>query len=126
MEISGVDHLVLTVTDIDRSVSFYTTILDMRRELSDSGRVFLHFGRCKINLHRYRSEFQPCALQPTPGSADLCFIVSESIDQIDEELRRKNVSIVAGPVLRSGAAGTMRSIYIRDPDGNLIELAHYS
>ncbi|MDX9896752.1 MAG: VOC family protein [Desulfofustis sp.] len=125
MQIEGLDHLVLTVRDLDRTVAFYTDVLGMRGEVGPTGRVSLHFGRQKINLHLAAHEFQPCAADPTPGSADLCLLVGSSVAAVCRELAGKGVPVVDGPVQRTGAAGPLLSVYIRDPDGNLIELSHY-
>ena len=125
MKITGLDHFVLTVTDIDRSVSFYTSILGLRKSVNPQGRTSLHFGSQKINLHLAGAEFQPCALRPEPGSADLCFIVDGALDDIIAELAGKRVQIIEGPVERTGARGSIESIYLRDPDGNLLELSQY-
>jgi catechol 2,3-dioxygenase-like lactoylglutathione lyase family enzyme len=125
MEISAIDHLVLTVADIERTVSFYTTVLGLNKQVAPNGRVSLHFGRQKINLHAGGAEFIPCAARPTPGSADLCLLVRQPIEAICRELEHLRVPLVEGPVSRMGAAGTLTSLYIRDPDGNLIEIARY-
>lgn len=125
MEISGLDHLVLTVRDIERTVSFYTAVLGLEKRVGPAGRVSLHFGSQKINLHPAGAEFMPCAARPTPGSADLCFIVEQPVEAVREELERLRVVPVEGPVARTGAIGALTSLYIRDPDGNLIELARY-
>jgi catechol 2,3-dioxygenase-like lactoylglutathione lyase family enzyme len=125
MQIEGLDHLVLTVRDLERTVAFFTDVLGMRREVTTTGRVSLHFGRQKINLHLTAHEFQPCAAAPTPGSADLCLLVGQSLETVCRELAAKHVPVIDGPVERTGAAGPLLSVYIRDPDGNLIELSHY-
>lgn len=125
MHITSLDHLVLTVADIEASASFYTTVLGMRKSVSPEGRVSLHYGSQKINLHLAGSEFQPCARRPEPGSADLCFIVSGTLGDIIAELATKRVQVLEGPVDRTGAVGPIESIYLRDPDGNLLELSIY-
>ncbi|MCB2214856.1 MAG: VOC family protein [Desulfobulbaceae bacterium] len=125
MKISGVDHLVLTVKDIERSVSFYTGVLGMEKQVSATGRIALHFGNQKINLHQAGSEFLPCAELPTPGSADICLIVEQPIAAVCRELANRQTELIEGPVARTGAAGQLTSVYIRDPDGNLLELACY-
>jgi catechol 2,3-dioxygenase-like lactoylglutathione lyase family enzyme len=125
MEVHRVDHLVLTVADIDRTVDFYRNVLGMSSVTFASGRSALQFGHSKINLHRAGHEFEPKAARPTPGSADLCFVVSGDIVAIAAEIQQRGVTIEEGPVQRTGALGTIDSVYIRDPDGNLIELSTY-
>ena len=125
MRLQQLDHLVLTVADIDLSVDFYTRVLGMRKIEFGEGRIALSFGEQKINLHRSGHEFKPHAGQVQAGSGDLCFIVDDDIDQVCAELRRLNVDIIDGPVPRTGARGPIRSIYLRDPDANLIELSNY-
>ncbi len=125
MKIAALDHLVLTVADIDRSVRFYETVLGMRAERFGNGRVALRFGRQKINLHEHGREIRPHAERPTPGAADLCFIIETGLAAAMSHVRNQDVDIIAGPVKRTGAAGAMVSFYFRDPDGNLVEVARY-
>ena len=120
------DHLVLTVRDIARSLDFYERALGMRRESFGEGRVALHFGRQKINLHPHPTPIDLVADAPLPGAGDLCFIAETPIDEVEAHLRACGVAIVAGPVERTGAEGTILSIYCRDPDGNLIEVSNYA
>jgi len=122
--INRLDHLVLTVSSIPATVEFYTEVLGMRA-VEKSGRHALHFGSQKINLHQTGHEFEPKALRPLPGSADLCFIASVPLPGVIERLARSGVTLIDGPVLRNGALGPMSSIYFRDPDGNLIEVSDY-
>jgi catechol 2,3-dioxygenase-like lactoylglutathione lyase family enzyme len=122
--VASLDHLVLTVADVAATQDFYERVLGMRKESFGEGRQALHFGRQKINLHRAGHEFEPKARHATPGSADLCFIVATALEEVIAHLARDKVAIELGPVERSGAAGPLRSIYIRDPDGNLIELSN--
>lgn len=124
MQLDSLDHLVLTVGDILASVFFYTRALGMEEVVSCDGRVSLLFGRQKINLHLAGEEFAPHAGQPQPGSADLCFIASTPLEEAIRHLRNVGVEIVEGPVHRNGAAGPLLSVYFRDPDDNLIELAN--
>ena len=121
--ITGLDHLVLTVRDLDVTVRFYVEGLGMRLETFDEGRQALHFGDQKINLHVAGREFEPKAAHPVPGSADLCFLTTRPLDEIGGRLAALGCPIIEGPVARTGAAGPIRSIYTRDPDGNLIEIA---
>lgn len=125
MRVDRLDHLVLTVADIDTTVDFYTRILGMRAVTFGEGRRALRFGRSKINLHQAGQEFEPRAAKPTPGSADLCLISPDAPVVVAAELRDAGVAIVEGPVTKEGALGEMISIYIRDPDDNLVEIAHY-
>jgi catechol 2,3-dioxygenase-like lactoylglutathione lyase family enzyme len=114
MRIESLDHLVLTVRDLDATVEFYVA-LGMEHELFAGGRHALRFGAQKLNLHEAGREFEPHAAAPLPGSADLCFLV--------DELDTSRLEIVEGPVTREGAVGPLTSVYVRDPDGNLVELA---
>lgn len=124
LNITHLDHLVLTVKDIDISVAFYQK-LGMKKQIFLGGRVALQFGQQKINLHQLGKEFEPKAKQVQAGSADLCFIVSEPLEQVLDYLKEQHLSIEEGIVERTGAVGKIRSIYLRDPDGNLIELSNY-
>ncbi|VAW64782.1 biphenyl-2,3-diol 1,2-dioxygenase III-related protein [hydrothermal vent metagenome] len=124
MLIQQLDHLVLTVKDMPASIAFYTHILGMQAIEFANGRKALSFGTQKINLHPQHRELKPCAETPTPGSADLCFIVQSPVSEMLAELQQKNIPIETGPVKRSGATGPILSIYIRDPDNNLIELSN--
>jgi catechol 2,3-dioxygenase-like lactoylglutathione lyase family enzyme len=123
LRIDSLDHLVLTVGDIERSARFYER-LGMRREVFDGGRVALRFGSQKINLHQAGAEFEPHARHPVPGSADLCLLIAEPVEDVAGRLERAGIEIELGPVDRTGAAGPIRSLYLRDPDGNLVELSH--
>lgn len=120
MNIRSFDHVVLTVSDFDRSVAFYTRVLGLRHE----GRA-LFFGESKINLHRRAGEFSPAAQTPLAGSADFCLVVDGDIRHIAQQVEAAGGAIELGPVSREGARGSMQSIYLRDPDGNLVELASY-
>jgi 2,7-dihydroxy-5-methyl-1-naphthoate 7-O-methyltransferase len=122
MEIAGLDHLVLTVADEDATVAFYEH-LGMRREEFDDGRIALRFGAQKINLHRAGAEIEPHARRATPGSADVCLLVDGSLEDAERELKDAGIAVELGPVERSGAQGPLRSLYLRDPDGNLVELS---
>jgi catechol 2,3-dioxygenase-like lactoylglutathione lyase family enzyme len=124
--IERLDHLVLTVADIDITVAFYARVLGMQRENFGAGRVALRFGEQKINLHRVGREFEPKAARPTPGSGDLCFIVDGPFEAALDHVRAQGVEILEGPVVRTGATGPITSFYFRDPDENLVEVATYA
>ena len=124
MNISNLDHLVLTVKDINITVEFYESVLGMISETFGDGRISLKFGNQKINLHEQGKEFEPKANQPVPGSEDLCFITDIELKQAMEYVESKGVQIIEGPVARTGATGSIISFYIRDPDRNLIEIAN--
>ncbi|WP_354502759.1 VOC family protein [Paenibacillus favisporus] len=119
------DHLVLTVSNIDQTCEFYSRVLGMRTVTFGEGRKALHFGQQKINLHEAGKEFEPKAKMPMPGTADLCFITDDPIPDVIRHLEYCNVMIEEGPVLRTGALGSITSVYLRDPDGNLIEISNY-
>ncbi|MGW6399688.1 VOC family protein [Streptomyces sp. NPDC055134] len=126
MRIDRLDHLVLTVHDLDATVAFYTKVLGMEAVTFRGGRRALAFGHSKINLHEAGREFEPKAARPAPGSADLCLIVDEPVDRIIAELASHGVPLEEGPVQRTGATGPILSVYVRDPDDNLIELSNYA
>jgi catechol 2,3-dioxygenase-like lactoylglutathione lyase family enzyme len=125
MDINRLDDLVLTVADIDRTCRFYQDDLGLRIEAFRGKRKALVFGRQKINLHEVGHELEPKALNPTPGSSDLCFITTTPLGSGIDELRSKEIAIEDGPVDRNVALGMMHSIYVRDPDQNLIEISNY-
>ena len=125
MNISHLDHLVVPVSDIEKSAEFYSKYLNMRVERTESGRVSLHFGNQKINLHPAGWDFWLKAKTHLAGTADLCFVVEEPITEIEQHLQFGGIEICEGPVSREGAVGQMISIYFWDPDGNLIELSNY-
>ncbi|EBZ6966137.1 VOC family protein [Salmonella enterica subsp. enterica serovar Infantis] len=125
MIIDRIDHLVLTVSDISTTIRFYEEVLGFSAVTFKQNRKALIFGAQKINLHQQEMEFEPKASRPTPGSADLCFITSTPINDVVSEILLAGISIIEGPVERTGATGEIMSIYIRDPDGNLIEISQY-
>lgn len=125
MRVTRLDHLVLTVKDIAASVEFYQTVLGMKKVVFGNQRIALSFGDQKINLHQAGAEFEPKAAAATPGSADLCFVVSHNIEEVIVHLNALQIEIIEGPVLRTGATGRINSVYIRDPDYNLLELSEY-
>ena len=124
MRVSHLDHLVLTVKDVEASVAFYTRVLGMAETTFANGRKALVFGPTKINLHQAGNELEPGAAEPTPGSSDLCLIVDADLEGLLAHLSFAGVEVEAGPVKQAGAVGEMLSVYIRDPDQNLIELAN--
>lgn len=125
MKINSLDHLVLTVKDIDVTVSFYSKVLGVNVVTFGEGRKALVFGSQKINLHQHSKEFEPKAEHPTPGSADLCFITSVPVTEVIRHLEDCNVIVIEGPVQRTGALGPIVSVYFRDMDLNLIEVSNY-
>ena len=124
MEISSLDHLVLTVKDIEKTVSFYTSVMGMQKEVFGQGRVSLRYGEQKINLHEAGNEFEPKANRPTPGSADLCFITNTPLNEAMSHVKNCGIQIIEGPVKRAGTKSSLLSFYFRDTDGNLIEVAN--
>ena len=124
MQIDHLDHLVLTVQDIQTTCEFYSRVLGMQEVTFAEGRKALQFGNQKINLHQKGKEFDPKAQHPTPGSADLCFLTSIPIEHVIAHLQTCNVSLLLGPVERTGATKSLLSIYFRDPDGNLLEVSN--
>ncbi len=124
-QIKSLDHLVLTVKDIAKSVEFYTTVLGMQKEIFKQNRVALKFGSQKINLHQLGAEFEPKAYNVKEGSADLCFVTQTSVTDFKTHIESLGVKVIEGPIKRTGAVGEINSIYVRDPDGNLIEIANY-
>lgn len=125
MKIEGIDHFVLTVKDIKTTCEFYSKVLGMKVVTFNQGRVALKFGNQKINLHEVGKEIEPKAIAPTPGSADFCLITKDSLSSVMEHLRTCQVEIIEGLVSRTGAIGKITSIYIRDPDRNLVEISSY-
>lgn len=123
--IDHIDHIVLTTSDEAACIDFYVGLLGMRLETFGANRKAFVFGSQKINLHVKGSEFEPKAHLPVPGALDLCFIVAIPLEQVVERLREHSATIVEGPVRRTGARGPIESVYLRDPDLNLIELSRY-
>jgi len=124
MKVSHLDHLVLTVKDIEVTCSFYQQVLGMEVVL-DNGRKALAFGSQKIKLHQQGKELEPKAHLPTSGAGDLCFITDSPLSEVIQHLRTCGVVILEGPIERLGATGTIVSLYFRDPDLNLIEVSNY-
>ena len=125
IKISHLDHLVLTVKDIDKTADFYTKVLGMEKEIFKGTRVALKFGNQKINLHQLGNEFEPKAFNVKDGSADLCFIIDTPLIEAKNYIESLNIVVEEGIVSRTGANGEIDSIYLRDPDLNLIELSNY-
>lgn len=119
-----IDHVVLTVRDIDATIAWYERVLGMRAVTFGGGRRALAFGDQKLNLHEAGREFVPKASIPTPGSADLCFTTDVPLGEVAAHLRTAGVTVELGPVAKVGARAALRSLYVRDPDGNLIEIAN--
>jgi catechol 2,3-dioxygenase-like lactoylglutathione lyase family enzyme len=122
--IDHLDHLVLTVADTDVTIDFYKNALGMQPVAFD-GRKALKFGEQKINLHLHGHEFEPKAAHATPGSADICFITQDPLEEVIRHLAKLSIPIVNGPVEKTGAVGKLLSVYFRDPDNNLIEVSNY-
>ena len=125
IEIDRLDHLVLTVADIERTCAFYRDILGMSVETFGAGRTALTFGCQKFNLHQAGREFLPKADRPTPGSADLCLIAATPLTEVIAHLDKMGVAIEEGPIARTGATGPILSVYFRDPDRNLIKVSNH-
>ncbi len=121
--ISAIDHIVLTTRDLERCVEFYTRVLGMRLEHYGPGRIALRFGSHKFNVHPPGFEASIKAKNPTPGSLDLCFLADRPLDEVIARLKQHQVPIEEGPVVRTGARFPIRSVYLRDPDGNLVEIS---
>jgi catechol 2,3-dioxygenase-like lactoylglutathione lyase family enzyme len=125
MKVDRIDHFVLTVHDINATCDFYSRILGMEVVTFSNDRKALQFGQQKINLHQSGQEFEPKALKPTSGSADFCLITDIPLKQVINFIRLSGYEITDAPVKRTGAIGCIESIYLRDPDGNLIEISNY-
>jgi len=126
MKIERLDHLVLTVRDLDRTTAFYVDVLGMQPVSFGANRRALAFGQQKINLHPADAPLRPHAAHPTPGSADLCLVTSTPLVEVIAHLEKAGVAIEEGPVPRTGALGAITSVYFRDPDANLIEVSNYA
>jgi catechol 2,3-dioxygenase-like lactoylglutathione lyase family enzyme len=122
MDIRAFDHIVLTVADPEATLAFYER-LGMRRETFGAGRLALRFGAQKINLHTAGAEFEPHAQAPVPGSEDFCLLIEGPLEAVERELHAAGIAVELGPIERTGATGPLRSVYVRDPDGNLVELS---
>jgi len=121
--IDHLDHLVLTCVDASATTHFYGEVLQMQREHFGAGRLAFRFGNQKLNIHIRGAEFEPKAHLPVPGALDLCFIAAISLDEVIAHLQKCEWPILEGPVERTGATQKIRSVYVRDPDLNLIEIS---
>jgi len=121
--IDHLDHLVLTTAHLEQCIDFYTRVLGMQFEEFSPGRRALKFGEQKINLHEKGKEFEPKAMVPMPGALDFCLIASVPLDAVIARFKECNVPIIHGPVAKVGAVYALRSVYVRDPDGNLVEIS---
>ena len=121
--IDHLDHIVLTTARTGECIDFYTRVLGMKFERFGEGRMALKFGEQKINLHEKGKEFEPKATLAAPGTLDVCFIASVRLEDVIARLAACNVPIIEGPVMKTGAQGPIRSVYVRDPDGNLVEIS---
>jgi catechol 2,3-dioxygenase-like lactoylglutathione lyase family enzyme len=124
MKVQRIDHVVLTVADVERTIAFYQRVLGMTAVSFGEGRRALAFGDQKLNLHQAGREFEPKAHRPTPGAIDLCLTTDVPLEEVQAHLSSQSVAIEHGPVAKVGARGALRSIYFRDPDGNLIEVSN--
>jgi len=125
VKVHKIDHVVLTVKDIESTCQFYSKVLGMTVVEFGEGRKALMFGDQKINLHEEGKEFEPKALKPTPGSSDLCFITNVSLEDVLKYFVSFGVKAIEGPIEKMGACGLIKSVYLKDPDGNLIEISNY-
>jgi catechol 2,3-dioxygenase-like lactoylglutathione lyase family enzyme len=127
--IDRVDHIVLTTRELQACIRFYTEVLGMKLErfrTPTEERLALSFGAQKINLHEWGREFSPRAHVAVPGSLDLCFIAAVPLQKVIEKLKAEQIAILEGPVRKTGALGSMQSVYVRDPDLNLVEISEYA
>jgi len=126
MHLTGIDHFVLTVEDVEATCAFYADHLGAEVVTFGKGRTALQFGDQKVNLHPAGNEYEPKAARPAPGAGDFCVTTDTPIETVERDLREAGVGIIEGPVERAGALGPMTSVYVRDPDDNLVEIAVYS
>jgi len=125
LQIKNIDHFVLTVASVDKTCAFYEKVLNMKIEIFSQGRKALKFGNQKINLHEVGKEFEPRADRPTAGSGDFCLITETPMKDVVSHLKAHEVKIEDGPIARTGATGSITSVYFRDPDNNLVEVSIY-
>ena len=121
--IDHLDHIVLTTAHTEQCIDFYTRVLGMKLERFGGGRMALKFGKQKINLHEKGREFEPRATLAAPGTLDICFIAAAPLDEVIARLAECKIRVIEGPVMKTGATGPIRSVYVRDPDGNLVEIS---
>ncbi len=122
--VESLDHLVLTVKNLEKTCEFYSQVLGMEIRRFGGNRIAMHFGKQKINLHEVGTVVDKNVRHAAPGSADLCFLTANAIEEVIKDLQDKGVNIIEGPVKRTGAQQTLKSIYLYDPDENLIEIAN--
>ena len=123
--IKSIDHFVITVADLEATLTFYETVLGFSRSVAPGRPAALKFGAQKINVHQAEQTFDPKAKRPTSGAADFCLVADLPLAEVKEHIEKNGVAIELGPVRRAGARGEMTSLYFRDPDGNLIEVSEY-
>ncbi len=124
MKIRNIDHFVITTADLQACLDFYVGLLGMEHRESN-GHHNLYFPGGKVSIHTKKGEFQPAAMNPTYGSLDFCLIVDDDLKDVKSELEAKHAPIISDIVVRHGAHGAMQSLYLRDTDGNLVELSSY-
>ena len=124
--IDHIDHIVLTTRDLQGCIRFYTDVLGMKLEKFAENRLALKFGTQKLNLHEWGKEFTPRAHVAAPGTLDLCFIAAIPLEAVIDTLKKNDIPILEGPVAKTGAQGKIRSVYVRDPDLNLVEISEYN
>lgn len=126
LELDRIDHVIFTVRDVEATCTWYVRVLGTEVLTFGDGRKALQVGHCKLNLHPAGKEYEPKAAVPGPGTQDICLVTTSPLPAVLDHLKRMSVSIVEGPVPRTGATGPIESVYLRDPDGNLVELAWYA
>ena len=126
VRVTRIDHVVLTVRDVDATIAWYERVLGMTAVTLGEGRRGLSFGEQKLNLHQAGREFEPRARAPHPGSVDVCFTTEVPLEDVAAHLAKEGVAVELGPVAKTGARAPLRSLYVRDPDGNLIEVSNYT
>ena len=125
MNVSTIDHLVLYASDVDETAAWYERVAGGEIETFAAGRTAVRLGDAKLNLHQSGEEYVPHAAEPAVGAGDFCLVVDDAIEAVVDHLEAERESLVAGPVEKTGTHGPMTSVYVRDPDGNLVEFAEY-